>query len=179
MVDLTTSGGEWPVTDDDPLPLSRERSETVAQRIDRNWNELLQELRVTQTGVQILTGFLLILPFQARFDVLGPGEKVLYLWVVSLALIATVLLLTPVMLHRLLFRRHAKDVLLRVSTRLAVAGLFVLAAAVAGIVWIVWSVVAGPANSWWATGVVVATVAALWLLLPQLMRRKISTEPYS
>lgn len=165
--------------DDAPLPLSRERSETVAQRIDRNWAELLQELRVTQTGVQILTGFLLILPFQARFDILDSGQRVLYLWVVSLALVATVLLLTPVMLHRLLFRRHAKDVLLRVSTHLAVAGLFVLSAAVAGIVWIVWSVVSEPANSWWATGVVLAVVAALWVALPLVMRRRVSTEPYS
>lgn len=164
---------------DDDLPRSLERSETAAERIDRNWVELLQELRVTQTGVQILTGFLLFLPFQARFDILGDGQRVLYLCVVTLSLIATALLLTPVVLHRVLFRAHAKDVLLRVSTHMALAGMFVLAAAVGGIVWLVWAVVAGPATSWWATGVVAVSIACLWLVLPMLMRRRISPEPYS
>src|SRR6185312_1621646 len=61
----------------------RERGETEVQRLDRNWNSLLQELRVVQTGVQLLTGFLLTLPFQQRFDVLGHRMRDVYLATVS------------------------------------------------------------------------------------------------
>jgi len=56
-----------------------DRSETEAERIDRSWNELLQELRVSQTGVQILSGFLLTLPFQQRFTQLGPFYRAVFL----------------------------------------------------------------------------------------------------
>ena len=62
---------------DEPSPT--ERNETPAERLDRNWSELLQELRVTQTGIQILTGFLLILPFQARFLDLDPALVAVFL----------------------------------------------------------------------------------------------------
>src|SRR5690606_31603274 len=61
---------------------SRGRPETPEQRSDRNWNELLQELRVMQTGVQILTGFLLILPFQSRFADLDDYQRTVYLTLV-------------------------------------------------------------------------------------------------
>ena len=59
--------------------MSTERDETRAERLDRNWASLLQELRVAQTGVQVLTAFLLTLPFQSKFDELGDGERILYL----------------------------------------------------------------------------------------------------
>src|SRR5271166_6769573 len=68
------------------------RSETEAQRLDRNWISLLQELRVVQTGVQLLTGFLLTLPFQQRFDVLDTTMRVVYLITVGSSVGATVLL---------------------------------------------------------------------------------------
>src|SRR4051812_30206429 len=60
-------------------PDGQERNETNTERADRNWNELMQELRVTQTGLQILTGFLLTVPFQQRFGELGPGLRVVFL----------------------------------------------------------------------------------------------------
>jgi len=65
-------------------PDGRERNETATERADRNWNELLQELRVTQTGIQILTGFLLTVPFQQRFAELAPSLRIVFL-VVSAA----------------------------------------------------------------------------------------------
>src|ERR1700740_353414 len=55
------------------------RQETETQRLDRNWSSLLQELRVTQTGVQLLTGFLLTLPFQQRFTALDSTSTNVYL----------------------------------------------------------------------------------------------------
>jgi hypothetical protein len=95
------------------------RSETEAQRLDRNWSSLLQELRVTQTGVQLLTGFLLILPFQSRFATLATGLHQVYLATVVSSLGATVLLIAPVGMHRLLFRQHKLRTLVAAVAMLA------------------------------------------------------------
>ena len=83
----------------------RARSETETERLDRNWGDLLQELRVVQTGVQLLTGLLLTVPFQARFGDLTDFQRVIYLATVSVSVTSTALLIAPVALHRLLFRR--------------------------------------------------------------------------
>ena len=69
------------------------RSESAAERLDRNWSNLLQELRVVQTGVQLLTGFLLTLPFQQRFDILDRTMRMVYLATVTSAVGASVLLI--------------------------------------------------------------------------------------
>src|SRR5260370_2777973 len=104
----------------------RERGETEVQRLDRNWNSLLQELRVVQTGVQLLTGFLLTLPFQQRFDVLGDDMRVVYLATVGCSVAATLLLFAPAGMHRLLFRRHRIAVLVSAAHRCAYAGVLLL-----------------------------------------------------
>lgn len=83
------------------------RHETRNQRLDRNWIELLQELRVTQTGMQILTGFLLSIVFQPTFAELDSFQHTVYLVLVVVAVLTTALGLAPVNLHRGLFRRHA------------------------------------------------------------------------
>ena len=98
------------------------RSETEAQRLDRNWLSLLQELRVVQTGVQLLTGFLLTLPFQPRFDVLDATMRVIFLATVGCSVGATVLLEAPVAMHRMLFRRHRIESVVAAAHRFAYAG---------------------------------------------------------
>jgi hypothetical protein len=72
------------------------RDETPQERADRKWGDLLQELRVMQTGVQLLAGFLLTLPFQQRFDDLDEFQRDFYLVLVVLAGVTTALVLTPV-----------------------------------------------------------------------------------
>src|SRR6187402_1165274 len=94
------------------------RDETESERHDRNWNDILQELRVIQTGTQILTGFLLTLPFQQRFAALGDYLVATYLALVVTSAIATALALTPVALHRTLFQRKAKGVTVLIANRL-------------------------------------------------------------
>ena len=84
------------------------RDESVNERMDRNWNEILQELRVTQTGTQIFTGFLLTIAFQQRFGDLTTFQTRVYLVLVVTAVLTTALGLAPVNLHRALFRRSAK-----------------------------------------------------------------------
>jgi len=85
------------------------RDESPNQRLDRNWIEILQELRVTQTGTQILTGFLLSIAFQPRFAALAAYQQRIYVALVVVAVLTTALGLAPVSLHRSLFRRRAKS----------------------------------------------------------------------
>src|SRR6476619_349027 len=90
----------------------RARNESPMQRLDRNWADLLQELRVVQTGVQLLTGFLLTLPFQARFEQLSGYERTIYLITVALSVAAAAFQIELGSLHLILFRRHAREVVL-------------------------------------------------------------------
>src|SRR5262249_8040916 len=110
-----------------------DRDETEAQRLDRNWSSLLQELRVTQTGVQLLTGFLLTLPFQPRFTQLDATMHVVFLMTFACSIGATVLLVAPVGMHRVLFRRHRLDAIVSISHGCAIAGLILLGFALAGV----------------------------------------------
>ncbi len=156
-----------------------ERHETPAERLDRNWSELLQELRVTQTGIQILTGFLLILPFQARFATVSPFLVGVFLAAVLFAALATALVLAPVAAHRLLFRRHEKDVLVNLGGAMAKAGLICLALTVGLVATLVVGVVASE-TAGIVTGICALLVfALLWVVVPlSLSRRERARHPY-
>jgi Family of unknown function (DUF6328) len=99
-------------TDADPAD---GRDETLDERMDRNWNEMLQELRVTQTGTQIITGFLLAIAFQNRFADLDRFQLTVYLGLVLAAVLTTAMGLAPVNLHRVLFRQHAKEAVVQIA----------------------------------------------------------------
>ena len=144
-----------------------ERDETPAERADRNWGELLQELRVSQTGVQLLTAFLLSLPLQQRFTELSTGQVTVYLVAVSLSVLATGLLVAPVAVHRAVFRHHEKTVLVTVGDRIARAGLAMLALAVSDVVVLIFSIVVGPAAAVAAGLLSLGLLAGLWWWLPQ------------
>ena len=125
-------------------PDGAERDETATERADRNWNELLQELRVTQTGLQILTGFLLTVPFQQRFPELDPALRLVFLFALGLAVVSTVIVVAPVASHRILFRRSAKPELVSSANRSTKAGLATLALTIVAVVVLVFGFVAGP-----------------------------------
>lgn len=117
------------------------RDETEDERMDRNWAELLQELRVTQTGTQILTAFLLTIAFQPAFSRLGDFERTVYLVLVFVAAVTTALGLAPVNLHRALFRQHAKADLVRVGHIIVHCTLLGVAIVLVGTVLLVYDVV--------------------------------------
>ena len=142
------------------------RRETPTERLDRNWVELLQEMRVVQTGVQLLAGFLLTLPFQSRFEDLDAFQRRVYVVVLMLAVLAIVLFIAPVGYHRALFRRRSKARLVRAGTRFTTAGLGVVAMVVTGAVLLVVDVVLGRTAAAVAAGAVAAAVLVSWLLLP-------------
>src|ERR1044072_7282002 len=118
------------------------RDETPLEPLDRNWDELLQELRVVQTGVQILAGFLLTLPFQQRFTQIEDVNRVVFLVAFALAVVATAFLVAPVSAHRLLFRKGEKAALVALANRCARVGLVALALAVSAVAFVVFAVVA-------------------------------------
>jgi Family of unknown function (DUF6328) len=150
----------------------RERAgETESQRLDRNWNSLLQELRVVQTGVQLLTGFLLTLPFQQRFDVLGEHMRMVYLATVGFSVAATVLLIAPVAMHRLLFRRHRLRVLVSAAHRCALGGLGLLGVAMVGMTTIIFAAVSGHKVGFAAGACAMALFTVFWLMVPLSIRR--------
>jgi hypothetical protein len=142
------------------------RRETLLERLDRNWGDLLQELRVVQTGVQLLTGFLLTLPFQARFANLTRGQQNIYLVTVIAAVAATAVLITPVAIHRILFRQHARSVMVTAAHYLACAGTLLLGAAVTGVVLLIFDVLRGPTAGIIAAAATGAVAVVLWVALP-------------
>lgn len=146
------------------------RDESLDERMDRNWNEMLQELRVTQTGTQILTGFLLAIAFQNRFEDLTTFQHRVYLTLVMAAVITTALGLAPVNLHRELFRQHAKEVLVKIAHVLMRLTLLGVGLVLVGTVLLIFDVAAGRESAWIAAGatcVLLAVIAAL----PQILRR--------
>lgn len=148
------------------------RRETRDERMDRNWNELLQELRVTQTGAQILTGFLLTIPFQQRFADLDEFQRGTYLVLVLLAAVTTGLIVAPVSIHRILFRRHLKPELVQNADVLARAGLVTLALVMSGVTMLLFDVVLDRTAGIVAGVSVLVFLAACWLVWPlNLVRR--------
>jgi hypothetical protein len=148
------------------------RDETEEERLDRNWAELLQELRVVQTGTQILTGFLLTLVFQQRFVDLDPYQVTIYLVLVTLAALATILALTPVSLHRLLFRQRAKPQIVRFANVLLELTLLVVGLTLAGTTLLIFDVVVGHAAGIIAGVVTLALAGIAWAALPRFARRR-------
>ncbi|ADP84507.1 DUF6328 family protein [Pseudofrankia inefficax] len=168
------TGADEAASGDDRTPpdggSGRERGESPEARRNRNWGEILQELRVVQTGVQLITAFLLALPFQSRFATLTRSQQSLYLAVVSLSILATGLLVTPVGLHRAMFRKKEKETLVIVANRLAQAGLAVFAVAVAGVAALIFDVTQGRTAGAVAGGVTLLLLGTLWAGVPAMIR---------
>jgi len=164
-----SSAGQLP--SDDEAWDQAERDESPTQRLDRNWTDLLQELRVVQTGVQLLTGFLLTLPFQARFERLNTFQVNVYLATVAAAVASTALLIAPVSVHRLLFRQHARAAMVAAAHRLALAGITLLGVALVGVVLLIFDVVRGLAAGVTAAALIALLMCALWIAVPLSLRR--------
>ena len=150
---------------------AQSRGETLDQVLDRNLNELLQELRVAFTGVQIMFAFLLGLAFTQRFGELDGFGITVYTVALLTTASATMVLLAPVSFHRIVFRRGQKAALVAVADRMLSVGIALLVPAIASSVLLVVDVVLG---RWQA--VVGCTFTALvglvtWYALPIAIRR--------
>ncbi|GAA1962767.1 DUF6328 family protein [Microbacterium aquimaris] len=148
------------------------RDETPYERADRNWNEMLQELRVLQTGAQILAGFLLALAFQPAFDDLDGGQRVLYLSLVVLAGVTSITALAPVAMHRLLFRQRVKVEVVSLSHAAVVVALGLVAVLVVGVVAFVFDVVLGGTAAWIILAALGTLVIVAWIVAPFVLRTR-------
>lgn len=148
------------------------RDETRDERADRNWDELMQELRVMQTGTQVLSGFLLAVAFQPRFTELDDIQRTLYVVLVGLAMLATVLALTPVGMHRSLFGRNLKPDLVRFASRMVRADLVVIGLLSVGVMALIVDFTVDRTTAIVVSLIAVVVVLALWALLPRFIDRR-------
>jgi len=149
----------------------RGRHETPSERWDRNWVDIQQELRIVQTGTQILAGFLLTLPFQQRFTTLSDRQETIYLVLVVLAVVVTVVALSAVATHRLVFRQRQKHDLVRVGNVILLTTLIASALLFSGTVLFVFDVVIGDVGGLVGGAVVFVGTAVLWVSIPLALRR--------
>ncbi|HEX8859725.1 MAG TPA: DUF6328 family protein [Actinomycetes bacterium] len=152
------------------------RGENELQTVDRHFTELLQELRVAQTGVQILFAFLLGLAFTARFADLSSVEQAVYLVTLVLSATSAALLIAPVSYHRTVFRQRLKSQLVSAGHRYAVVGLVLLMLALTGAVQLAASFVLGA----WAAllaGALAGLFITLWFVIPLVHRMRHHHRP--
>ncbi|MFL4902296.1 DUF6328 family protein [Streptomyces sp. MMS24-I2-30] len=152
------------------------RDESDEQRADRMWSELIQEVRVAQTGVQILFGFLLTVVFSAKYDDLADADQAIYTVTVVLGACATGALIGPVSLHRIVAGRRVKPRAVRWASRLTFVGLFLLLATMTASLLLILRVAANGTAVVWLVAVVVAWYLMCWYLLPLWVRRRHTTR---
>ncbi|MBP3044571.1 sodium:proton antiporter [Arthrobacter jiangjiafuii] len=149
-----------------------ERRETALERTDRNWNDLLQELRVLQTGIQILTGFLLTLPFQPRFQELTPVQVLVYLSLVLMSVLITALLMATVVMHRTFFQQRIKSELVRSSDVLLRITIVLVGLILVGTLGLIFDLVLGSGVGLIAAGTFTIVLVLLWAVLPRHIRTR-------
>lgn len=152
------------------MPDVEPSGETRKQRVDRELNELLGELRVALPGVQMLFAFLLTVPFYARFDTLTGTLRGAFFLTFTFTTVAAVFMIAPSSNHRLSFRAQDKEALLFRANRFAIVGLGFLAMAICGVMYFISGMLLGPGWAPCATGTTALLIGLTWYLAP-LVRR--------
>ncbi|MGW7268122.1 DUF6328 family protein [Streptomyces sp. NPDC054842] len=147
------------------------RDETEEERADRKWGELIQEIRVAQTGVQILFGFLLTVVFTPRYAQLREADQTIYIVTVVLGAAATGALIGPVSLHRLVSGNRVKPQAVQWASRLTFAGLILLLATMTSSLLLILRVATHDSYVPWLVAGVVAWYLFCWFVLPVWARR--------
>ncbi|MEW2623205.1 DUF6328 family protein [Streptomyces sp. NPDC048106] len=153
------------------------RNETEEERADRMWGELIQEVRVAQTGVQILFGFLLTVAFQPKYARLPDADQRIYIVTVVLGACATGALIGPVSLHRLVSGRRVKPRAVRLASRLTFVGLVLLLATMTSALLLILRVATHAGYVPWLVAAVVAWYLVCWYGLPLWARRRHTAHP--
>jgi hypothetical protein len=152
------------------------RNETEEERADRKWAELIQEVRVAQTGVQILFGFLLTVVFTPRYVDLADTDKVIYIVTVVLGASATGALIGPVSLHRLVSGRRVKPQAVEWASRLTFVGLVLLLTTMTAALLLILRVATHDGYVPYLVAGVVAWYLVCWFVVPLLIRRRHTTK---
>jgi hypothetical protein len=142
------------------------RNETENERVDRNLQEMLGELRVALPGVQVLFAFLLVVPFNQRFGQVTEFQKDVYFVTLLCTTLSAVCLIAPAAHHRIEFRRQDKERILKAGNRIVIVGLSLLAVAMTGAVLLVTDVLFGTATTAIAAGGVALAFVVIWYAIP-------------
>jgi hypothetical protein len=143
-----------------------QRHETPTERLDRNTLELLNELRIAGTGIQVMFAFLLIVPFNTGWRKVDSFERTEYFVTLLVVALAAFLLMAPPIHHRLLFRHGEKRFLIRVGNYMAIAGMACLGLGFVGIVVLISDVVVGGAAPVIVGVLAALVIVSLWFALP-------------
>jgi hypothetical protein len=147
------------------------RDETQLERHDRNLVELLQEVRVVQTGIQILFGFLLTVAFQPKFAKLSSFQKVDYFGTLLFAATTLIMLTAPSSWHRILFRLGDKEHLVEIANRFTLIGLGTMGLTVLGVVMLLSDIAFSPPVTAFITTATAVACATTWWVMPLARRR--------
>lgn len=140
--------------------------ETRKQRVDRELNELLGELRIALPGVQMLFAFLLTVPFYARFETLTGFSRAVFFSTFAFTTTAAVFMIAPSSNHRISFRARDKERLLLRANRFAIIGVAFLALAICGVMYFITEMVLGEGWAPYAAGATATLIALTWYLAP-------------
>jgi putative flippase GtrA len=149
-----------------------EKTEDPKTRRDRELGELLQEMRVAITGVQVLFAFLLTVPFTQRFEKVTAAERRVYFLAIVVAAISSLLLIAPAANHRLLFREGTKERLLRAANGLVIAGLIALALGIGLSLYLATTLVYGTGVAAVAAAIVAGVTVFTWFVFPRLLKEE-------
>ena len=148
------------------------RDESQLERLDRNSAELMAQLRVAGTGIQVLLAFLLVVPFNARWSHVTAFDRYVYFVTLLCIAAAAVLLIAPSIHHRMLFRHGEKSYLVATGNRLAIVAMVLLTIGLTGILLLISNVLFGGVTAAIVAAVTLVGVAVLWFGVPLLRRRR-------
>lgn len=140
--------------------------ESEKERLDRELEELLGELRVALPGVQVLFAFLLVVPFNQRFADITSFQQTVYFVTLLCATAATACLIAPTAHHRIQFRHQDKKRIVMGGSRLAIVGLALLATAMTGAITLVTDFLYSSTTTTVTAALVALLFAVLWYAIP-------------
>jgi len=143
-----------------------ESPETRHERLNRELDQLLNELRVVLPGVQVLLAFLLTAVFAAGFDRMDDDGRAVYLTAVGLAALATIFLMAPTMHHRLRFREGVKEQMIRTVNRLTIVGMSMLGVAIGCALYVVGDVGFRYTATRWLGPALILVAVVVWFVVP-------------
>lgn len=146
------------------VPLDEDESEK--DRLDRELNETLEEIRVVLPGVQVLFAFLLAVPFQSGWKQVSDAQRDVYFAALCLALVASALLISPSAYHRSNFRAYDKSRLIVLASRFALAGIVALAASMTGVIYLIGDVLFAAPAAGWVSVAAALMFTVLWVVIP-------------
>lgn len=148
------------------------RDENEVEQLDRHWMELLQELRVAQTGIQILFAFLLVVAFSQPFQEADTFSHGVFAVTLVVTAMSAGLLIAPVSVHRLVYRRKLRPEMVQAAARMAVGGLLLMLMAVAGALLLALDVVLPRPVTVVVVAGVILWFAVFWYVVPFVLRRR-------